>query len=171
MRKPISRFRHGGICRYDTGWYGIGRMRYVFHGNATLPGVTFFLNSYRRAPVHFRLLTCCGMLAERKTARRLRHIFYTGSQVDPRHSWHLRIGRFFVGGTTPKWVLRWQREQEQRRALAAARREGDTGIICPHCNNGVLDYQPGFPGEYIVVCGNRRCGFIAGAAWHERDVI
>lgn len=118
MLKPEIFQCDDGFIRYDWKWYGVGRMPHVFWNNMAIPGVCYFLNSYRTAPFYFRLLNRFGKLDTSKYPNLMPQSrwFFTGSMVEPRASWRLRFGsQWFIGGETPKFIQRIIRKFDDRR--------------------------------------------------------
>jgi ribosomal protein S27AE len=147
--------RKDGYVRYDWEYrYGVGRSPVVFWNNLAYPGVTYFFNSYRDAPIRFSLIHEVGMWRDRPIMRRW--LYFTGSMVEPYASWYFRVGRVFVGGTTPQWMIklyeRYRRWQWYREAKATG--EG----LCPKCGKGLILSHSGYPGETFYQCD--RCDYI-----------
>lgn len=119
----VETFRTDSSVRHDLAFrghalYGAGWMRGYFGG---MPGVAHYyhLNAYRWAPVSFRWLNMVGWfekpLWDAITWRRRVGVHYTGSIREPWSAWHLRVGRVFVGGDTPRFVQAWLRRRELRK--------------------------------------------------------
>lgn len=97
--------REDGYLRYDFVWYGFGY-------DPSTPIHTglyrkWWINSYRSAPFHLRTVNMIGW--QRKDTRsrpcKIFAVHYSGSMVEPWSNWYCSIGRFMIGGRTPKWVL------------------------------------------------------------------
>lgn len=104
--------RDDGYVRHDFEWYGFG------HHDGWRPTLGrvnhFWVNSYRRCPraFRFRLVHCCGYIREHGPRK---HLIFSGSMVEPYTSWFLRVGRFYVGGHSPKWLQRLEARQFAKR--------------------------------------------------------
>ena len=145
-----------GFVRYDWKWYGFGRMPCVFWNNISYPGVKYFLNSYRTAPIHFNLINSVGMWRDKPTMRRW--LYFTGSMKEPYYGWYFRIGRAFVGGTTPKWMIKLHERYRRWQWFREAKQTGEG--LCPECRKGLIMGWDGYPGETIYQCD--RCGYVDG---------
>jgi hypothetical protein len=154
----IEYFNNGTTKRWDLGkLYGVGYHTSVYVGNVPRRGRTFFLNSYKKAPVNMRFLNRLGIIDDTKGVGLL---FFTGSYKDPNHSWHLRLGRRFVGGQTPKWFLKFCEHITYRICVMRAKHGDDRFWLCSKCNNGLVTMQDGHPGEHLEVCHS--CGHVSG---------
>ena len=157
-------FRNGHITRLDFALYSAGRMESVYVDNFAQPGITFYLTSMRRAPWRFDLLHEAGRFAQPPSVPQL---FFTGSRSEPYASWRFRLGRYFIGGYTPRWVLRLCEHMVYRMAVRQAKLERAEDL-CPKCRDGLLEWVPGYPGEEFFMC--RRCHHVADHSFDRSAV-
>lgn len=162
-------FDNGSTRRIDWKWYGVGRMRAVYVGNLACKGTTYFINSYRRAPFHFRTFCVCGAFEKLDRFTPRTHLWFTGSRVAPYDSWHFRMHRHFIGGRTPKWFLRLREHLAVRKAVKEAQSGDSDYLLCSHCRKGVIVASNGYPGETIYSCST--CGIVDLATFDESEVI
>lgn len=147
----FNKFTNGVVTRYDFKWYGFGKMENVYWKNTAFFGTTFFVNSYVNAPVSFQTLTRFGYFDE-LPFKKMPRLLFTGPSVDPYHSWSFRLGRAFVGGKTPVWLLVLSLKVRRWWDLREAKRTGEG--LCGTCHNGLIVCRMGFPGETFAVCDN-----------------
>jgi hypothetical protein len=141
-------FKRDDYTRYDFKWYGIGFSRQPeMYGQK---GWTFWINSYVKAPWHFNLLHEFGRLSK-SNWKRPRWIF-SGPMVNPYRGWRFRIGRLFIGGDTPKWMIALYNWSQYQIALYKAKKGSPEYDLCTTCNNGLLMWQDGMPGESFLIC-------------------
>ncbi len=149
----MEKFSNGSTTRWSWKWYGVGYMKTVYRNNCPNPGITFFLNSYRTAPWHFNLLCNFGWWKEQPTY--VPSLYFSGSYAEPYNGWRFHVGRAFVGGETPKWMLRLHKRYQEWCWLREAKRTNEG--LCPKCGNGVTLWFRGYPGETIAMCNNKKC--------------
>lgn len=114
--KADARFVRKDVNVFGRATYGFGRHQTCAYFAWAW---VLFVNSYRWAPVMVKLITHAGRL-QQAPAPGLARICFNGSIRDPRASWSLRLGRSFIGGTTPGWVKRQLAARDERRWQAAA---------------------------------------------------
>jgi len=169
----FEKFTNSSVTRYCFGlwkdqlWYGVGWTDTVFWRNSGYHGKAYFLISYRHAPVSFNLLHNFGWWRDKPTW--VPHLYFTGSTVDPYHSWHFRLGRAFVGGYTPRWAIRLHKWFRLKRWEWQARSDGEG--LCPKCQKGVIMAYAGYPGETIYQCSNKKCQHVEGYDFDINAVI
>ena len=149
----IEVFKTNDMVRYSTEWYGVGRHNLVFHNNVGYPGKTYFLNCYRKAPIRITHFRCFGVWKDEP--KHLASLYFSGSRVEPYHSWYFRVGRMFVGGETPKGLISGYKRFQRWQWLREAKRTGEG--LCLACENGLIVCKPGYPGEYLEMCDNKKC--------------
>jgi hypothetical protein len=125
--KVFKRHKKGKLefIRWDWKWAGIG----LFLGRCNYVkgyGIEIFTTQSRTCPrilspllgwhlgwakAHKNSLTYPFYTASRKKFLR---IDWSGSAVEPWNSWTLRIGRFGIGTTTPKWIKKIISKRDER---------------------------------------------------------
>ncbi len=150
----METFRNGGTVRFDFEWYGFGYHNHSFANDIAYPGRTFFMNSYRKAPISINLINSFGWF---KTNRH-KTLIFNGSITEPHSNWKFCVGRFFIAGRTPRWMIRLGKRIHYWLAVREAKRGSMRYALCGVCLNGLIEIVDGHPGEELTMC--RKCGYI-----------
>lgn len=105
----VFRRPQDGYVRFDFKWYGFG---YAPQWDGAY---RVWINSYKSAPIRLRWVHLAGWTYSRAyQSRRFVRLQFDGSFAEPYRGWRLHVGKFFIGGDSPKWAIEAKHRQVER---------------------------------------------------------